>query len=235
MFQSSKTINIGIATMVVLVFVTTAVVHISESDWTATGTVCMAGLAGIGIVYSSLTVTLMRAENRPHVIVDFVLDRNVPGMIDIELSNHGKGSACQISIEVTAPKEENEMAERNTIIWRMCDAPIFKNEIQFLAPEKSITIMYGTSYMVREYTHLEYTFKLTYKDVYEKSYKDVITTNPNILVFDSSEREIDTLLESMNQRLDQLNRNLEQLNDSIESASKNKTEIGSRGYGGKVI
>lgn len=111
-WNRNKVISIAIVVLVVAVFVISLVVYSIEQSWTAAGTICMAGIAGIGIVYSSITVSLMKEETRPYVFVDFIIDKNAPSMIDIELINCGKSSAIDVDIKVIAPEIEEEMLNK---------------------------------------------------------------------------------------------------------------------------
>ena len=138
----------GIVALVVIVIAITALVYSIESSWTAAGTVCAAGIAGIGIVYSSITVWLMKEESRPFVFVDFIVDENAPVLIDLELSNCGKGSAIDVSIEVTAPNNEDEMKAKGAIIQCISDMSIINNCILYLPPGRSFDIRYGVGHMI---------------------------------------------------------------------------------------
>lgn len=222
---SFKKINELIFVLVIVVLGITFAVHQSESDWTATGTVCMAGLAGIGIVYSNLTIVLMREENRPFVYVNLITDDIYRSMVDVELGNYGKGAACHLSIEISAPEKEAEMVKKKDILQKISDMSIFKEEIHFLPPGKSIKVMYGLGPFLEKHSPLEYTFKLSYEDLYHKSYSEEIKINPTYLADCSvADKKTDSFLKKIENDLDQIHQDLNELNDSIKLLSKQRAD-----------
>ena len=152
-------ISILVSLLVVVVIAITAFVYSHENDWTAAGTVCMAGIAGIGIVYSSVTVSLMKDEIRPYVFVDFIIDKDAPSVIDIELRNCGRSSAVNVNIEVVAPEKESEMVDHDVIFRPISEMSIFKNPIQYLPPDKSHTV-------IRNSRILSYILVAPFSDVF---------------------------------------------------------------------
>lgn len=201
-WNRNKVISIAIVVLVVAVFVISLVVYSIEQSWTAAGTICMAGIAGIGIVYSSITVSLMKEETRPYVFVDFIIDKNAPSMIDIELINCGKSSAIDVDIKVIAPEIEEEMLNKKIILQRISDMSIIKNTIQYLLPGRSHVVMYCLGHMIHPYLPLQYTFEINYKDSYGKKYCDRITIEPMYLMdCSSADSRTNQLLKSIGSEL----------------------------------
>lgn len=221
-----KKINALVFILVIVVFSITFAVYRLESDWTATGTVCMAGLAGIGIVYSSLTVELIKEENRPYVYVNFVQDDRQPAMIDVELGNYGKSAACHLSINVSIPEKETEMAEKKDILQKMTSMSIFSEEIRFLPPEKSIKVMYGQGWRIAKYFPLEYTFQLSYSDIYHKSYSEEIRISPSYLAHCSrGDSRIEQVLKKIEEDLDKIHQDFDELNTSMRLFTEQQQDL----------
>ena len=216
---SRKSTWIIIIAMIVVVIITVAV-YCLEKNWTATGTVCMAGIAGIGIIYSSITVSLMKEETRPYVFVDFILDEDAPVLIDVELNNCGKGSAIDVKVKVIAPPNENEMLEKGAIFQRISDMSIFKNKIQYLPPDRSHIVRYGAGYMINSYLPFQYTFEIEYKDTYGKQYADEITIEPmHLMSCSSSDKKIHKLLGDIDSELKNINEDFRKLDSSVRLMS----------------
>lgn len=221
-----KKINAFVFVLVIVVFSITFAVYRIESDWTATGTVCMAGLAGIGIVYSSLTVELIKEENRPYVYVNFVQDDRQPAMIDVELGNYGKGAACHLSIKVSVPEKETEMAEKEDILQKMTSMSIFSEEIRFLPPEKSIKVMYGRGDRIGKHLPLEYTFELSYSDMYRKSYSEEIRISPSYLAHcPGGDSKIEQILKKIEKDLDKIHQDFDELNTSMNLLTEQQQDL----------
>ncbi len=208
--------NVVIILFVIATVIVTTIVSFLDSGWTAAGTVCMAGLAVIGVVYTGQTVRLMKAENRPYIFVTFIRDENYHSMIDVELGNCGRGAACNISVKVTAPEKENEMAEKKDILLKMSDMSIFKQEIRFLPPDRSVKVMYGPGRTVGRYPSTEYTFKLSYQDISGKAYHDEIKVDPSYLgSCPAADMKSNQLLKRIDNDLDQIHRDFGKLNTSM--------------------
>ena len=180
----------------------TAMVHINENNWTATGTIFMAGLAGISIVYSSMTISLMKEEARPNVFIDFVIDEDAPSLIDIEISNYGKGAAYDLKMEVCAPEKEKEMRDNKAIFQTVSSMSIFKNQLHLLGPDRTIRIRFGIGHIINQYLPFEYTFNITYSNCFGKEYSDSIVIGPMYLMSCSSNlKKTDELLSEINKEI----------------------------------
>lgn len=205
MWSKYSLITFGIIVLVVIVLALSATIQYYYNDWMTTATVLMAGFAGLGIVYSSITVTLMRGESRPYMFVDFVLDETAPSMIDIELINQGKGSANNIHIKVVSPEKEKTMLENHAVLYEMSKISIFANEIKFCPPERKIRVMYGIGHMMSEYLPFEYTFILDYQDVYGHKYNETITIEPmHLMSCPIADKRTDQLLKDVVENTRQL-------------------------------
>lgn len=204
-------VNIAIGLSVVVVLCVTAWVHYQESNWTATGTVCMAGFAAIGIIYSNITISMMKEENRPYVFVDFVVDNDVPTFIDLELSNYGRSAAQNLSIEVIAPDNEDELLSGMVILQKVSDMSIICNEIHYLPPGRSFFVKYAVGYMINPHLPVYYSFKITYRDVYGKAYCDTIKIEPtHLMSCSAADKEI-------NKHLRGIKENMQKINVSIQN------------------
>lgn len=213
-------VSILIAILTVTVLSISIIIYYQESDWIASGTVCMAGIAGIGIIYSSITVSLMKDETRPYVFVDFVIDKNVPTLIDIELSNCGKSSATDIIIEVIAPNIESEMKEKNAILQPISEMSIFKNTVQYLPPSRSIIVMFGSGHLINQYLPFNYTFIIKYKDTYGKQYSDKISIEPmHLMSCSSTDTKNNQLLMEISSKLNSISDDFKELNNSMKILS----------------
>jgi len=209
--------------IILLVFISLAVstcVYITSHDWTSTGTVLLACFGAIGIVYSAMTVAMMKEEKRPYVYVDYTLDPNAPTIIDVLIHNCGKTAAFDIKIKVDASEKEHTMLESHAIFAPLSDLSIFKNSIPFLPPDSERRVMYGPGHMISGYLPLEHKIKITYKDTYGKKFEENQIIEPSHMMNLSSADRADVhALNEITIELKELRKTEEDLSESIKIIS----------------
>jgi hypothetical protein len=83
-----------------------------------------------------------RAQERPHVIVD--TDHSNPLFVFVVVRNTGRGSAKNISFELSADLESPESADPNSLVQPVNQQPYFERGIDYLAPGAEITTLWGS-------------------------------------------------------------------------------------------
>ncbi|MDD2626715.1 MAG: hypothetical protein PHI87_04105 [Candidatus Methanomethylophilus sp.] len=209
-----------IAALVIISLGISLYVFFVSSDWIATGTVMLACFGAIGIIYSSVTVAMMKEEKRPYVFMDYISDPNSPSVIDILIQNGGRSSAVDVKVTITPPEQETLMKEKGAIFKLMSEMSIVKNVICYLPPDGERHVMYGMGHMIAEYLPLKHTVHISYKDIYGKKYEESLILEPSNLMNTSSADRADVAeLKKIVTELSDIKKQQNELVDSLKVIS----------------
>lgn len=210
----------AIAAIAVTIFI-----YLTSKDWTAAGTVALAGFGAVGIVFNCITLSYMKHDRRPYVYVDLMPMEKSPYLFEVVIGNAGSAPAHNIIIKIEAPETEAEMLKKNAIKSKMAELPIIKNPITFLPPGSGRHTWFGSGHLMYEYAqNIEYKVHIQYESSDGTVYKNDITLNLSHM-FGITYTEEPYLRE-----LSGIKKELSKLNDFAKSLSESQ-KIQSGEYG----